>query len=52
VQTVIFPTLAGDLLADGPPCLSALRRQFLANPHTKLATTACEDQPAIPFVAP
>ena len=52
VQAVIFPTLAGDLLSEGPPCLSALRRQFLANPHAKLATAACADQPPIQFVAP
>ena len=53
VQVVIFPTLAGDLLSEGPPCLSELRRQFLANPEAKLATAACEDQPPpIPFVAP
>ncbi len=52
VQTVVFPTLAGDLLVDGPPCLSALRREFLKNPDAKLATAACEDQPPIPFVAP
>jgi hypothetical protein len=51
-QAVIFPTLAGDLLSEGPPCLSALRRQFLANPHAKLATAACADQPPIQFVAP
>jgi len=52
VQAVIFPNLAGDLLSQGPPCLSALRRQFLANPHAKLATAACEHQPPIPFVVP
>jgi class 3 adenylate cyclase len=52
VQALIFPNLAGDLLSQGPPCLSALRRQFLANPHAKLATAACENQPPIPFVAP
>lgn len=52
VQAVIFPDLAGDLLSDGPPCLSALRRQFLANPRAKLATAACENQPPIPFIAP
>jgi len=53
VQTVIFPTLGSDLLANGPPCLSALRRQFLANPNATLDTTACEKQsPQIQFVAP
>jgi class 3 adenylate cyclase/pimeloyl-ACP methyl ester carboxylesterase len=52
-QTVVFPTLGSDLLAGGPPCLSALRRQFLANPDATLDTTACEKQsPAIQFVAP
>jgi class 3 adenylate cyclase/pimeloyl-ACP methyl ester carboxylesterase len=51
VQTLVFPALGGDLLLNGPPCLSALRRQFLANPHAALATAACEVQPPIPFVA-
>ncbi|MGO9874588.1 MAG: alpha/beta hydrolase [Acidimicrobiia bacterium] len=53
VQTVIFPTVGSDLLANGPPCLSTLRRQFLANPNATLDTTACEKQsPPIQFVAP
>jgi pimeloyl-ACP methyl ester carboxylesterase len=53
VQTVVFPTLGGDLLADGPPCLSALRRRFLSDPTAKLDTTSCARQsPPIHFVAP
>jgi pimeloyl-ACP methyl ester carboxylesterase len=53
VQTVVFPTLGTDLLANGPPCLSAIRRQFLANPTATLNTTACEKQsPKIQFLAP
>jgi pimeloyl-ACP methyl ester carboxylesterase len=52
VQTVVFPTLGSDLLASGPPCLSALRRQFLENPAVTLDTIACEQKsPKIQFVA-
>jgi hypothetical protein len=52
-QTVTFATLGGDLLANGPPCLSALRRAFLAGPTRKLDTAACAKQsPPITFVAP
>ena len=52
-QTVIFPTLGNDLLENGPPCLSALRRLFLANPLAPLDTTGCAKQsPSIQFVAP
>jgi class 3 adenylate cyclase/pimeloyl-ACP methyl ester carboxylesterase len=52
-QTVVFPTLGSDLLAGGPPCLSALRRQFLADPNATLDTAACEKQsPPIQFIAP
>jgi class 3 adenylate cyclase len=52
-RTVTFATLGGDLLANGPACLSALRRAFLANPNAKLATAACAKQsPPITFVAP
>jgi class 3 adenylate cyclase len=40
-QAVIFPTLGGGLLVNGPPCLSALRRDFLANPSRTLDTTGC-----------
>jgi hypothetical protein len=53
VQTVVFPTLGSDLLANGPPCLSTLRRQFLATPDATLDTAACGKQsPKIQFVAP
>jgi class 3 adenylate cyclase/pimeloyl-ACP methyl ester carboxylesterase len=53
VQTVVFPTLGSDLLASGPPCLSALRRQFLVTPTGTLDTSACEQKsPKIQFVAP
>jgi class 3 adenylate cyclase/pimeloyl-ACP methyl ester carboxylesterase len=52
-QDVVFPTLGRDLLANGPPCLSALRRAFLASPDAKLDTAACAKQsPPIRFVAP
>lgn len=52
-QSVIFPTLGRDLLSTGPPCLSALRREFLADPTAQLDTAACAKQsPAIRFVAP
>jgi class 3 adenylate cyclase/pimeloyl-ACP methyl ester carboxylesterase len=48
-----FPTLGDDLLANGPPCLSGLRRQFLANPQAKLGVNPCVRQsPPIKFVAP
>jgi hypothetical protein len=41
------------LLANGPPCLSALRREFLANPNATLDTNACERlSPKIQFIAP
>ncbi len=39
VQSVVFPTLGGDLLSAGPPCLSLIRRQFLASPTRRLDTT-------------
>jgi len=52
-QSVIFPTLGSNLLANGPPCLSALRRAFLANPSAHLDTAGCAKQsPPIRFVAP
>jgi pimeloyl-ACP methyl ester carboxylesterase len=52
-QSVIFRSLGRDLLSNGPPCLSALRRQFLADPAAKLDTAACAAKsPAIEFVAP
>ena len=41
------------LLVGGPPCLSALRRDFLAHPTAKLDTASCEKKsPPIDFVAP
>jgi hypothetical protein len=50
-QAVVFPTLGDHLLADGPPCLSALRRKFLSHPGARLDTKACARQsPPIPFV--
>ena len=52
-QSAIFPTLGGDLLAKGPPCLSDLRRQFLADPRAKLDTAGCvQSQPRIEFAPP
>jgi class 3 adenylate cyclase len=52
-QSVIFPTLGRDLLENGPPCLSVLRRAFLTNPNAPLATAACaKTSPPIQFVAP
>ena len=53
MQSVVFPTLGTDLLANGPACLSALRRQFLEDPAAKLDTNGCEQKsPKIQFVAP
>jgi hypothetical protein len=43
-QTAVFATLGSDLLATGPPCLSDLRRAFLANPLRHLPTAACARQ--------
>ena len=40
-QAVVFPTLGAGLLVTGPPCLSALRRDFLADPTRTLDTAAC-----------
>jgi class 3 adenylate cyclase/pimeloyl-ACP methyl ester carboxylesterase len=52
-QTVVFATLGNDLLSTGPPCLSALRRQFLTDPAAPLETAKCEQSsPKIQFVAP
>jgi class 3 adenylate cyclase len=51
-QTAEFPTLGSDLLATGPPCLSDLRRSFLAHPLRQLPIAACTQQsPPIEFVA-
>src|SRR6478735_5136531 len=50
-QSAVFPTLGLGLLATGPPCLSDLRRQFLAHPLRHLPTAACVAQsPPIDFV--
>jgi class 3 adenylate cyclase len=52
-QTVTFGTLGDDLLANGPPCLSTLRREFLANPTRHLDTASCsKTSPPIAFVTP
>jgi hypothetical protein len=48
---VRFPTLGGDLLTNGPSCVSDLRRDFLAHPLATLDTEACAKQsPPINFV--
>ena len=50
-QSVVFPTLGGGLLVTGPPCLSALRRDFLANPTRTLGTARCARlSPAVQWV--
>jgi hypothetical protein len=52
-RSAIFPTLGEDLLTRGPPCLSDLRRRFLANPGAPLDTTACiEAVPPVAFAPP
>ena len=54
-ESAVFPTLGGDLISGGPPCLSRLRRTFLAKPSANLdrAAEACVQQsPAISFDAP
>ena len=52
-HSAIFPTLGTNLLTDGPPCLSDLRRQFLTDPTGPLDTAPCVGQsPAIAFSAP
>ena len=46
-----FATLTDDVLGTAPPCLSALRRQFLARPRSHLNMAACTAQsPPIHFV--
>ena len=51
-QSVVFPTLADNLISDGPPCLSDLRRAFLASPTKRLDTAACARQsPPVSFDA-
>lgn len=51
---IAFPTLGWETLNyDSPPCLTQLRRTFLANPTQHLDTAACEKQsPPINFVTP
>jgi class 3 adenylate cyclase len=52
-QSAVFPTLGNGLIAQGPPCLSVMRRAFLANPSADLHTTACAGRsPKISFEAP
>jgi class 3 adenylate cyclase/pimeloyl-ACP methyl ester carboxylesterase len=52
MQVAVFPTLTGDLLQHGPPCLGDLRRAFLQDPTKKLAIAACEKQsPPIDFLS-
>jgi class 3 adenylate cyclase/pimeloyl-ACP methyl ester carboxylesterase len=52
MQIAVFPTLSGDLLQHGPPCLGDLRRAFLQDPAKKLDISACEKQsPPIDFLA-
>jgi hypothetical protein len=52
-HSVTFATLGSDLLANGPPCLSALRRAFLQHPDAKLDTSSCaRTSPPIDFVTP
>ena len=51
--SAIFPTLGGDLLSKGPPCLSDLRRHFLLDPSAHLDTAGCvQSQPRIEFAPP
>jgi hypothetical protein len=52
-HSAIFPTLGDDLLTTGPPCLSDLRRKFLADPSAPLDIPRCiAMSPAVHFVAP
>jgi hypothetical protein len=51
-QSAVFPTLGDGLVAQGPPCLSAMRRTFLADPMADLHTAACASRsPKISFQA-
>ena len=53
MQSAAFPTLGSGLLENGPPCLSAIRRNFLLDPTVPLDTAACVKQsPPIAFVTP
>jgi class 3 adenylate cyclase len=52
-QSAVFPTLGDGLVAQGPPCLSVMRRTFLADPTADLHTAACASRsPKITFQAP
>ena len=46
MQSAVFPTLGSGLLGNGPPCLSAIRRNFLLDPTVPLDTAACVKQSA------
>ncbi|HLN17312.1 MAG TPA: hypothetical protein VK277_11260 [Acidimicrobiales bacterium] len=51
-RVITFSTLSDGILDTPPPCLSQLRREFLAQPHTPLATAACAaTAPPIQFAA-
>ncbi|MEX0785552.1 MAG: adenylate/guanylate cyclase domain-containing protein [Dehalococcoidia bacterium] len=46
----VFPDLASDVLTVGPPCISALRLEFLRDPTAELDIDGCIEQvPAIAF---
>jgi hypothetical protein len=52
-QSAVFPTLGDGLVAQGPPCLSVMRRTFLADPTADLHAAACASRsPKISFQAP
>jgi class 3 adenylate cyclase len=52
-QSAVFPTLGDGLVSQGPPCLSVMRRTFLADPTADLHTAACVNRsPNIAFQAP
>jgi len=55
MTAIVFPTLGSDLLANGPPCLSAIRRAFLLDPIanlTKPAADCAHQSPQITFITP
>ncbi len=46
----VFPSLTHDMLANGPPCISALRLAFLRDPKAKLDVAGCKAKvPPIKF---
>ncbi len=46
----VFPSLTGDVLYGGPPCISALRLAFLRDPTAKLDVDGCKAKvPPIAF---